>query len=604
MTTSHAYAVKSDISATSASGKIWQWRAPHMAQVASIAQQTGLTEVCTRILVGRGFMEDDIPTLPELLAPKLEHLPDPSHLIDMDKAAERLCMALKANEHIAVFGDYDVDGACAAAVLIRYFRALGHAITLYIPDRLTEGYGPNAEAMEKLAAQGVNVLITVDTGGLATQALGRAKELGMDVIITDHHQMPGPPPPCVACINPNRADETTNCTMLSGTGVAFYLVLALNRMLRGRGYFTGKITEPNTIKLLDLVAVATIADVVPLVGVNRVLVNKGLQVLNQWQNFGLRALANVAGVREASVYAVGFQIGPRINAGGRIDDCSIGAKMLSTEDWEEAQHFSQRLHLLNQERQAVEKEVLDAAMQQAEELMEKEAPHVLVLYGQGWHAGVIGIVASRIKERFYRPTFVIGVDENGKAKGSGRSIEGVDLGAAVHNCKAILLSGGGHTMAAGISLMQENIAAFTHALNAEIAQKRAKNTDLFTPKYLADAALTPSGITEKLFEDINRLNPYGAAFPEPRFIIPQVYVKYAKTVGGDGSHVKCTLQGLDGKTVNSIAFGAMQNGVGEVLMQTKQRIAVAGKLTANTFNGVTRIELQIEDVHTTPDALF
>lgn len=604
MNTSLAYSNSNTPSLQSAAGKIWQWRVPHMAQAAAIAQQTGLNEVCARILVGRGFTVDGIPTLPTLLTPKLEHLPDPSHLLDMDKAVERLVAALQANAHIAVFGDYDVDGACAAALLIRYFRALGHEITLYIPDRLTEGYGPNAESMEKLAEKGVNVLITVDTGGLATEALGRAKELGMDVIITDHHQMPGSPPPCVACINPNRADETTACTMLSGTGVAFYLVMGLNRKLRENKFFTRDITEPNIMKLLDLVAVATIADVVPLVGVNRVLVSKGLQVLNQWQNFGLRALANVAEVREASVYAVGFQIGPRINAGGRIDDCSIGAKMLSTEDWEEAQHFSQRLHLLNQERQAVEKEVLAASMQQAEALMCESPPHALVLSGEGWHAGVIGIVASRIKERFYRPTFVIGVDEERKAKGSGRSIEGVDLGAAVHNCKDILLSGGGHTMAAGISLKQENIAAFTSQLNAEIAQISAKNPDLFTPKYLADAALTPSGITEKLFEEINTLNPYGASFPEPRFIIPHVYVKYAKTVGGDGSHVKCTLQGADGKTVSAIAFGAMHNGVGEVLMQAKQRIAVAGKLTANTFNGVTRIELQIEDVHPAPDALF
>lgn len=577
----------------SITGKHWVWRAPGSHhQAAALSQQLGLSPLVAQLLVSRGIT--DGAAIHTFLHPSLQMLPDPNHLKDMEAATKRLQTALAQNEKIAVFGDYDVDGACATALLLRYFRLLGVDPELYIPDRLTEGYGPTPLAMQRLHERGAKVVMTVDCGSVALEALAEAATLGLDVIVTDHHQMGQDIPACTALINPHRPDETTECTNLAGTGVAFYLVMALNRVLRESGFFKDR-PEPDLKQLLDLVAIATVCDVMPLTGVNRVLVNRGLQVLNQWQNAGLKALADVAGVTgPADAYHAGFVLGPRLNAAGRIDDCTLGATLLSCDDPATAASLAERLQKLNIERQTVEKNVLEEALAQAETQFDPSQP-VLVVTGNGWHPGVVGIVASRVKEKFNRATFILGIDEDGVAKGSGRSLTGIDLGAAVRACKSLLTAGGGHAMAAGVTLPAAQVAAFARQLNQEVAtQLESQDESFFLPRLTLDAPIT-THINPAMMENLQRLAPFGPANPTPRFVITGT-ISYARTVGAEGQHVKCTVKGQDGHSLGGIAFRAMENDLGDVLLNSKgQTISVVGTLKTNTFNGITKTDLMIED---------
>ncbi len=581
----------------SITGKLWQMKSTNVRGGLNLSQKLGVSPIVGHILSSRGFVETDIAL--SFLTPKLSDLPDPNHLMDMDKAVSRLMVAIENNEKIAIFGDYDVDGGCATALLVRYFRSIGLEALLYIPDRMTEGYGPNNQAMDTLKEMGADVVITVDCGSVAFEPMAYAQKIGLDVIITDHHQTVPEKPECVALVNPNRVDETSPCTMLSGAGVAFYMVLSLTRALRKKGFFNDDRKEPDNRYLLDLVAVSTVCDMVPLLGPNRVLVAMGLKALASRRNLGLAALADVSGVNEKpNTYHAGFMIGPRINAGGRISDCDLGAKLLATENQEEAMRLAEHLHLLNEERKNIESEVLAEALTQAEELM-ADNPNCLIVAGEGWHEGVIGIVASRVKEKFHRPTVVIAIDGD-EAKGSGRSISGVDLGKAIIDNKHLLIKGGGHKMAAGLSIQTTQIEAFRQAMEQHVTAQINNTEDvLLTQKLYVDDCISLAGVNLKLLDELDRLEPYGNGHYEPKFVISGVYVNYAKAVGADGSHLSLSISSSTGDQLRGIAFRAMENDIGPFLLaaqRSKKSVSVLATLKRNSWQGRDSVQMQVVDV--------
>lgn len=580
----------------SVTGRVWQWRSAPNHIGTALSQKLGIPEVVGRILATR---VTDAAAGRHFLEPTLADLPDPSTLRGMDEGAARLADAVEKGEKIFVFGDYDVDGSCGSALLMRYFQWVakdaGTEPSLYIPDRMSEGYGPNPGAMEKIAADGGQVVVTVDTGSVAFDAFEKAEELGLDVVITDHHQTQSDFPPCVALINPNRMDETTEHTNLAGAGVAFILLLGINRALRERDYFKDR-QEPDLRQLLDLVAIASVCDMVPLTGINRILVDRGLKMMGQRRNIGLTALADIAGLdTRPSTYHAGFLVGPRINAGGRIGACDLGANLLLSNDPARAQQMAAQLHSLNEERKEIEAQVLTQAMDTAHDLAKKNAP-CMVVAGDGWHPGVIGIVASRIKEVYHRPVFVISFDEDGVGKGSGRSVPGIDLGKAVAASKEHLESGGGHKMAAGLTVMKDKFPAFLEAFEKEIIRQADRaDMDVFTPCLKVDGSLTTTGATLDLLDAIEKLEPYGSGNPEPRFVFPGVRADGVRVVGEN--HLKCRLTHPAGKGyLDAIAFRAMGNELGPWLMNSKGRsITLCGKLRRNVWQGRETVQLQIDD---------
>ncbi|MDD9920415.1 MAG: single-stranded-DNA-specific exonuclease RecJ [Alphaproteobacteria bacterium] len=576
----------------SITGKIWEIQS--QANKVQLSQKIGVSEIIGRVLTAR---QPDINSEEafQFLSPQFSHMPDPEHLLDIGKAVARIRQSLVEQEKIAIWGDYDVDGACASALLIRYFKALGVEPVLYIPDRLNEGYGPNTEGMQKLKEQGVSLVITVDCGSTAVEALELAQQIGLDVVVTDHHQCLPALPPAVAIVNPNRVDETSSCTMLCGAGVAFYLLMALNRTLRKEGFFTEKqLKEPDLRQWLDLVATASICDLVPLVGVNRVLVQRGLQVLNQRQNAGLNALAEVSNATgELGAYHLGFQIGPRLNAGGRLADSDLGAKLLSTDSESEATQLAQRLDRLNQERRKVQEKV----QEEATEIAEKQAQEpAIIVAGEGWHPGVVGIVAARLKEKFHRPTFVLSMGEDGTSTGSGRSISRVDLGQAVQACHKHILRGGGHAMAAGVTLENSKIKDFSDCLRQCVMQQVARVADPFTPHINIDGILQPATITEKFMQEMERLQPFGSGHAEPTFALSGVTLRDYRPVGADGKHAKLRLSGADGTSLDAIAFGVTGTPLGDFLYsQRGQRVSLAGNIRENSFNGRKKADFHVKD---------
>lgn len=581
----------------SVTGKVWQLKNTDMRLGMHLSQKLSVSPIVGHILSSRGFTETE--TALSFLSPKLSDLPDPNHLLDMDKGVNRLLEAIDKGEKIAIFGDYDVDGGCATALLVRYFKSIGIEALLYIPDRMTEGYGPNNQAMDTLKGMGADVVMTVDCGSVAFEPMAYAKKIGLDMIITDHHQTVPELPECVALINPNRVDETSPCTMLAGAGVAFYLVLSLTRALRERGFFKGDIKEPDNRYLLDLVAVATVCDMVPLLGPNRVLVSMGLKALGSRRNLGLAALADISGVNEKpNTYHAGFMIGPRINAGGRISDCDLGAKLLSTDNADEAAVLAEKLHLLNEERKNIEAEVLAKAMLQAEKIMANQ-PDALVVAGEGWHEGVIGIVASRLKEKFHRPTVVIAINGD-EAKGSGRSITGVDLGKAIIDNKDILIKGGGHKMAAGLSIETSKIEVFREALEKHVHhQLEALEGDVLMPKLYVDDCVSLDGVQLELLSELEKLEPYGSGHYEPKFVISAVTVNFAKAVGADGTHLTLSISSLSGEQLRGIAFRAMETDIGPYVLaaqKNKKQISILATLKRNAWQGRESVQMQVIDV--------
>jgi single-stranded-DNA-specific exonuclease len=576
--------------ARSLSGRNWTEREHSAREATAIAQRLAAPEIVGRLLAARGVTAESAQTY---LTPTFKtDLPDPSGFADMDRAAERLAEAIARRERVAVFGDYDVDGATSSALLIRFFRALGSNVRLYIPDRLSEGYGPSVEAMRKLHAEGMKVVVTVDCGTQAHAALEAAREMGIEVVVADHH-LPGEAlPPAHSIVNPNRLDDASGHGQLAAVGVAFVLAVAINRVLRTRGWFSSR-AEPDLRQWLGIVALGTVADVVPLTGVNRLLVWRGIEAMEKQSVAGIDALKRVAGLNgKIEPYHLGFVLGPRVNAGGRVGQCDLGARLLSTDDAAEAQTIAAELDALNKQRQEIEKATCAEAVALVEnDARLREAP-VLVVAREDWHPGVIGIVASRLKDRYHRPSVVIAV-KDGVGKGSGRSVTGVDLGSAVVAAReqGLLVNGGGHTMAAGLTIAPDKISDF-----ARFMIERIGAAGLASPEgrvLPVEGALRIDGATPDLCALVAKVGPFGAGNREPVFAFAGVKVVHAAIVGEE--HVRCVFS--DGTArLNAIAFRALQSPLGKALLEAKGRpMHVAAALKADEWQGQTRVQAQILD---------
>ncbi|MCY4407936.1 MAG: single-stranded-DNA-specific exonuclease RecJ [Rhodospirillaceae bacterium] len=577
-------------------GKRWRARLEDSMAGLSLAQAIEAPELVGRVLAARGIAAEDAP---DYLDPTLRRLlPDPLHLLDMKRAIARLAGALEAGEKIAIFGDYDVDGATSAALLSRFLEAVADPPTIYIPDRLREGYGPNATAMRILAAQDVRVVITVDCGISAFDALADAADAGLDVIVVDHHVAEARLPQACAVIDPNRLDDTSPHRQLAAVGVAFLLVVGLNRHLREAGWYRER-AEPDLLQWLDLVALGTVCDVVPLTGVNRAFVRQGLTMMRQRRNVGLRALGDVAGLEEPpGVYHLGFILGPRVNAGGRVGEASLGARLLTTEEDDKAREIAQHLDALNRERQAIEQAVLEEAIEQVETAdggTPASAPLVLA-HEERWHAGVIGIVASRLKERYNRPAVVVAWEDgaDGIGKASCRSVPGVDIGAAITAARqaGLLVNGGGHPMAAGFTVERAKLSPLEDFLHHRLGTDADEAARIHTLGL--DGALGVEGATAELLEMLETAGPYGAGNPEPRFAVAGAQLLRADIVGR--GHVRCQLAGRSGKRLKAIAFRAADNTLGHALLAgTEHPFHLAGRLRLDRRRGTRAVELHIDD---------
>jgi single-stranded-DNA-specific exonuclease len=585
----------------SLTGRRWAERLADERMALAIAQRHGLPDAICRLLAAR---EVDLEGVPDFLEPTLrKFLPDPLHLKGMDAAVARLVHAVQSGERIVVFGDYDVDGATSAALLQRFFRSIGGNVGVYIPDRRKEGYGPNTAALLKIREEGAAVVVTVDCGVTAYEPLAEARRAGLDVVVIDHHQAEITLPEAVAVVDPNRLDEASPHKQLAAVGVAFLLAVGVNRALREAGWYSESRPEPDLRQWLDLVALGTVADVVPLTGVNRALVRQGLVVMGQRRNPGLAALADIARLREApGAYHLAFLLGPRVNAGGRVGQADLGVRLLSSDDEHEVGALALRLDEFNSERRAIEREVLDQAIARIEGLYgpdRKGLPSALVVESAGWHIGVIGIVASRLVERYGRPAFVIGMEgETGPAqigKGSGRSVKGVDLGAAVLAARqqGLLLNGGGHAMAAGLTVARDKIPELASFLDQRLAPQLGAAP--LVRELGIDAALAPGAATQELVNMIERAGPFGAGNALPRFALTGVRVDYAQPVGE--GHVRCTLVGQQRGRLEAIAFRANGTAIGPALLDpAKPILHVAGALRLERYNGRESVRLQIDDV--------
>ncbi len=558
----------------------------------AIAQRHDLPELLGRILAARDVSIDGVDTF---LDPTIRGLmPDPSTVRDVDKAAARIADAIERREKIAVFGDYDVDGACSSALMQLFFGLHDLGCRIYIPDRLHEGYGPNPNAIRLLSEEGAKLIITVDCGTTSFAPLDVAADIGVDVVVVDHHQADAELPKAVAVVNPNRQDDLSGLGQLCAAGVVFLLLVAVSRELRNRNYY--KSAPPDLLALLDLVALATICDVVPLMGLNRAYVTKGLQVMHGRQNVGLRALFDAAGLKQAPTpYHLGFVLGPRINAGGRIGDSALGAKLLSTADEMEAARIAVLLDKLNGERKAIETEMLAQAMAEGEAMLAQDADMPLVLLGsQDWHKGVVGLVASRLTERYRRPSCVIAWDGNGQGTGSLRSVAGVDIGGAVRAAQAegLLVKGGGHAMAAGLTVEQSRLDELRQFMDQRLRDSAKGAREAASLEI--DGALTPRAVHHELMALLDRAGPFGQGNPQPRFAFGSHIIKFAKVVGEN--HVRCALQGGDGARLDAIAFRAAGQPLGDLLLNSGgMPVHIAGTLRRDTWGGRDKLELFIDD---------
>ena len=576
----------------SLTGRAWRWRGGnmdlgqgHFGDGESIVRQ---------ILLARGVAPEDVQ---RHLSPTLrEFLPDPSEFNDMDAAADRIAQAVLTNERITVYGDYDVDGATSSALLIRLLRDLGVEADYYIPDRLLEGYGPSGEALVKLAEDGSSLIVTVDCGAMAHEALGMAHDAGIDVIVVDHHKCAAELPKTVALVNPNRLDEEDEAAShghLAAVGVAFLLAIALVRTLRERGYFEGR-NEPDLLALLDVVALGTVADVAALHGLNRAFVAQGLKVMAKRDNIGMSALIDASRLKRAPACSdLGFALGPRINAGGRVGESTLGVRLLTTRDPDEAREIAAQLSALNEERRAIEAEVQEAA---EEQLAAQHNRAVHLLAGEGWHPGVIGIVAGRIKEKTGKPSIVIALDsEEGLGKGSGRSISGVDLGAAIIAAREhdLLVAGGGHAMAAGLTVEEAKLNALSEFLDERLAKQVMLARE--NQEMQIDLAVSAGGLTPDLVETLERAGPYGVGWPGPRVAVGPVRIVKADIVGKD--HLRIIAAGQDGRSFKAIAFRAAESDMGQTLLQrhTGALFHLAGRVKIDDWGPRPQAELHLED---------
>jgi single-stranded-DNA-specific exonuclease len=578
----------------SVTGLAWLERlTPESSRLAqAMSQRSDVSEITARILAGRGVGPDEAarflnPTIRELM-------PDPSTLTGMDGLADRLATAIRNRESIALFGDYDVDGACSVALMTRYLRAFGLAPQVHIPDRLFEGYGPNNAAIDRLIDNGATLILTLDCGTASHGPIAHARGRGVDVLVIDHHLADHALPEATALVNPNRPDDVSGLGYLSAAGVTFMAMVATSRLLRAHG-----VPVPELMSLVDLVALATVCDVVPLVGLNRAFVVRGLEIMRQARNSGISALALAARVSgPLNPYHLGFMIGPRINAGGRIGDAALGARLLASDDGSELFTIAAELDTLNAERQRIELEAVEEATRAAEaEVGGGEGPPVLVLASSNWHAGVVGLVAARVRERFDRPVFAIALARDGTGTGSGRSVPGVDLGRAVIGAVegGIAVKGGGHAMAAGVTLAAERLGAFrvhlVELLAESVAVSRSRNS------LKVDAALTARGATPALIHDVERAGPFGAGNPSPVFAFPAHRAKFTEVVGA-GGHVRFTLTSDDGARLKAMAFRAATTDIGQALLSSgsDQPLHVAGSLSLDHWQGREQAQLRVTDI--------
>jgi single-stranded-DNA-specific exonuclease len=569
-------------------GQPWRWR--------GLVQDSrdGLVpdDLVTSLLLARGCPREELEAHrnPSIRA----FMPDPSIFRDMDRAAARLADAVAAGENITVFGDYDVDGATSAALMVRLLRDLGLTPRAYIPDRLMEGYGPSGEALVRLANEGASLIVTVDCGAQAFEALAMAHAVPVDVIVVDHHQCATALPLAHALVNPNRLDETDGAAHghLAAVGVAFLLGAALLRTLRARGWFASR-AEPRLLDLLDLVALGTVADVAALRGLNRAFVAQGLKVMAQRRNPGIAALIEASRLTRAPTASdLGFALGPRINAGGRVGKSDLGVRLLTTQDADEARMIAQELDRLNEERREIEAGVQTGA----EDLIHTQGNRaVAVVAGPGWHPGVIGIVAGRLKEKLGRPAIVIAIDEAGVGKGSGRSVAGVDLGAAVLAAKdhGLLVAGGGHAMAAGLTIAADQIDAFAAFLHDRLEEGVARAAD--NRALLIDSVLAPGGVCPDLVTALEAGGPYGMGWPAPRVAAGPVRLIKVDIVGN--SHVRAIVAGDDGRSLKAMAFRAADTALGQALLSAPKhrRLWIAGRARIDDWGSRPAAELHIDD---------
>ena len=581
----------------SVTGRLWRDRldARGQANALAIAQHHGLPELLARVLAGRDVALDDVETF---LDPSIRRLmPDPHQLTDMEVAAARLADAVEKGEAIAVFGDYDVDGATSAALLTHYLHQCGLDPIVHIPDRIFEGYGPNVDAIRSFADRKTRLLVTVDCGTTSQETLAEANRLGMDVLVIDHHQADEELPQAVAIINPNRADDLSGLGHLAAVGLVFMTLVAVTRALRQRGFWSGSRSEPDLLSMLHLVALGTVADVVPLTGLNRAFVAKGLLALRRREHLGLTALMDVSRLSgPPEPWHLGFLLGPRINAGGRIGRADLGVQLLLEEDVSDAARIAGELDRLNQERRAIEQATLEQAEAEAlAALGLEEKGAVVVTAAEGWHAGVVGLVAARLKERYGRPAFAIAIGPGGVGTGSGRSIAGVDLGRAVRRAvsEGLLVKGGGHAMAAGVTLKKDRLGAFRAFLEDALgdsveAARRERALKI-------DGAVSAGGANRELVELLARAGPYGAGNPEPLLALPSHTLAYVDPVGE--THLRVRLRSGDGKLINGIAFRAVGQPLGKALVDSRGRpVHAAGHLVLDRWQGEARVQLRLSDV--------
>ena len=582
----------------SALGRPWRDRLDlaGLARAEALAQVEGVPDAVARILAGRGVAASEAL---RYLEPKLRDLlPDPSVLLDMEPAARRLAQAALRAEKVAIFGDYDVDGACSAALLAIFLKQAGARPRVHIPDRLIEGYGPNSEAIAMLAGEGATLLVTVDCGTTSHEPLREAARLGLDVVVLDHHQAPEQLPAAAAIVNPNRQDDLSGLGHLCAAGVVFLTLVATARELRRHGHWSGRGGEPDLLAMLDLVGLATVADVVPLIGLNRAFVRQGIAILRLRQRPGLAALLDAAGLDgPAQPWHLGFLLGPRINAGGRIGDAGLGARLLMTDDEVEARSIAAELNRLNQERQEIERAAVEEAVAEVEHRLGDAAEHPVLLVGSAdWHPGVVGLIAARLKERFRRPAFALARHPDGGATGSGRSVPGVDLGAAVRRAveAGLAIKGGGHAMAAGITLAPGQEAPFIAFMSAELAANVAASRE--SEALLVDAAISAGGANPRLLAEIDRAGPFGSGCPEPVFVLPAHRLADVVEIGS-GGHLRVRLRAGDGASIGGVAFRAAQEPLGQALLAARgEQVHLAATLTLNRWGGSEKAELRVLDL--------
>lgn len=577
----------------SATGVSWEHRLTERQDMAAlaIAQGYGVPDIVARVLAGRGVTAEQTE---QFLDPTIRNLlPDPASLTDMDKAASRIAQAVMAREKVAIFGDYDVDGAASSALLKRFLAHFSVPSEIYIPDRIFEGYGPNPEAMRELVSRGATLIVTVDCGTNSAASIDAAKAVGADVVVLDHHQVGGPLPAATAVVNPNREDDLSGQGHLCAAGVVFLCLVQTAKILRSR---LPDAAPPDLLGLLDLVALGTVCDVVPLTGINRALVVKGLQVARQQRNEGLAALARVSRIGEPiNTFHLAFLIGPRINAGGRIGDAALGSRLLATDDPVEARTIAETLDRLNQERQSMEQEMLAAARSEADaELAGGNGPAIVVTASSNWHPGIVGLLASRLKDHARRPAFAIAFNANGVGTGSGRSVSGFDLGRLVREAAdaGLIVKGGGHGMAAGITVERAKLGE----LRAFFEERAA--VDVFRlqgeESLAIDGALAAEGATLALLDALERAGPFGAGHVAPVFALPRHRLVDARAVGSN--HIRADLQSESGGRIQAIAFRAVDTALGEFLFKNRGKpVHVAGSLSGNHWNGNRTVQFRIVD---------